>query len=219
MRTSKRETTADYLIYLEEKGIELGYFELQEIEDIDKSCCLNAKTQVIDFDKTKEKVVETDGLVTIKSCDCLKILPHKQCIDLIEMKGFNKFIEHFKGAEIEKKIDENVEKYNLQRKIADSLHILNAIVVKKEFGRTNEDAQFFEDTKINYILLTDVDIINQSFNYIALNFIFFGQYSDSIENHIAAKLNTELDAIPNISHKLNKPMLKTCGEIDNYYLQ
>jgi hypothetical protein len=219
MRTNNRKTVADYLTYLEDKGIEIGYFELHEIKDIDKSCCGNAQTRVIDFDKTKEKVVEAESLITTKSCDCLKIQPEKQCIDLIEMKGFTKFMEHFKGTEIGQKIDENVEKYDLQRKIEDSLHLLNTIVVKKELGRTNDDAQFFRDTKINYILLTDVDSINNGRNYFNLAMYFLATYSNSPEKYITAKLEAELGAIPNISHKLNKPMLKTCSEIDAYYAQ
>jgi predicted Ser/Thr protein kinase len=217
MRTNKRETVADYLTYLENKGVEIGYFELHEIKNIDKSCCTNAKTLVIDFDKTKEKIVDAESLITTKSCDCLKIQPEKQCIDLIEMKGFNKFMEHFKGSKIGEKIDENVEKYDLQRKIEDSLHLLNTIVIKKELGRTNDDARFFRDTKINYILLTDVDSINNGKNYFNLAMYFLATHSTSPEKYITAKLEAELGAIPNISHKLNKPMLKTCSEIDAYY--
>lgn len=218
MKSSKRETVADYLTYLEDKGIELGYFQLQKIKDIEKSCCTNAITQVIDFDKTKDILVAADGLVTPKSCDCLKIRPEKQCIDLIEMKSFAEYIDRFKGTEIGKNIDEMVAKWDLQKKIEDSLHLLNTIALKKELGRTNNDTLSFRNTKINYILLTDVDSLN-SFNYIALNFIFYSQNTDSIGNFITSKLSGELAAIPSISHKLNKPTLKTCGEIDDYYLE
>jgi hypothetical protein len=218
MSQSKRKTTEDYLIHLENKGIEKGYFNIYELKDIDKSCCLIATTKVIDFDKTKEKLVAIDGLITTKSCDCLKICPKKQCIDLIEIKGFTKFIEYFKGIKVSEMVSAKIEKYDLQGKIEDSLRLLDIIVLKQELDRTIEDVQFFRDTKINYILLTDVDSINQSFNYIALNFIFYAQYSDSLETHITSKLSEELANIPLISHKLNKPMLKTCSEIDAFYL-
>lgn len=218
MSQNKRQTTEDYLIYLENKGIEKGYFEIHELKAINKSCCLNATTKVIDFDKTKDKLVATDNLITTKSCDCLKICPKQQCIDLIEIKSFVKFIEYFKGTKISEKIGVKIEKYDLQGKIEDSLRLLDIIVLKQELNRTSEDVQFFRETKINYILLTDVDSINQSFNYIALNFIFYAQYSDSMENYIVSKLNASLSNIPNISHKLNKPMLKTCNEIDAYYV-
>ena len=112
MKVKKRETVAEYLTYLEDKGIEIGYFELHEIKDIDKSCCSNATTKVIDFDKTKEIIVDSESLVSTKSCDCLKICPDKECIDLIEMKGFSKFIEYFSGAKIDEKIDDTVKKYD-----------------------------------------------------------------------------------------------------------
>jgi hypothetical protein len=222
MSQNKRQTIEEFLIYFEKKGIEKGYFELCKIKELGKTCCLNAITQVIDFDKTKDKIVAKDGLKTPKSCDCLKIRPNQKCLDLIEMKGFAKFIEHFKGNEINQEINIQIVKHDLEGKIEDSLRLLDIIVLKKEMERTDKDVQFFRETKINYIVLTDIDsidIANQAFNYIALNFIFYSQYSDSLENYITTKLKKELESIPNISHKLNKPMLKTCSEIDAYYLE
>jgi hypothetical protein len=219
MTIEKRKTVAEYLTYIEKKGIEIGYFELMHIKDIDKSCCTSAITLVIDFDKTKEKIVAAENLITTKSCDCLKICPDKHCIDLIEMKGFTKFMEHFKGSKISEKIDETVAKYDLQRKIEDSLHLLNTLVVKKELGRTNEDAQFFRDTKINYILLTDVDSINNGKDYFNLSMFFLATHSNSPENYITLKIEDELTNIPNMGYKLNKPMQKSCSEIDDFYLK
>jgi hypothetical protein len=219
MKSNKRETVEDYLIHLESKGIEIGYFEIYPIKDLHKSCCLNATTKVIDFDRTKIKLVATDHLVTPKSCDCLKIQPKKGCIDLIEMKGFAKFIDRFKGISAGEVINEQIQDWDLQKKIEDSLHILNTITLKKELRRNNNDVEFFRNTKINYIVLTDVDSIHESFNYIALNFIFYAEYSDSMENYIASEISKELTKIPNINHKLNSPMLKTCNEIDDYYLE
>ena len=219
MKVKRRETVAEYLTYLEDKGIEIGYFELHEIKDIDKSCCSNATTKVIDFDKTKEIIVDSESLVSTKSCDCLKICPNRESIDLIEMKGFSKFIEYFRGAKIDEKIDDTVKKYDLKKKIEDSLHLLDTIVRKKEFGRTNEDAQFFSDTKINYILLTDVDSINSGLNnYFTFALYFLATHSNSPESYITSKLENELTKLPNISYKLNKPVLKTCSEIDAFYV-
>ena len=149
MNQNKRESVEDYLLYLENKGIEKGYFDLQSIKDIDKSCCTEARTMVIDFDKTKEKLVAQSKLVTTKSCDCLKIRPHKQCLDLIEIKGFAESLKYYRGAKIDEKLTENVKKFDLEKKIEDSLHLLETLVRKEEFQRNNADAQFFRETKIN----------------------------------------------------------------------
>jgi hypothetical protein len=220
-KVEKRKTVAEYLTYFEAKGIEKGYFELKEIRFLGKTCCFNATTEVIDFDKTKEKLEKSDNLNTPSSCDGLKIRPDKNCIDLIEIKGLIKFFEWFKeGSEqLEKSIDEKIEKFDLHKKIEDSLHLLETVVRKNEFGKTDEDTQFFRNTKINYILLTDIESKNQAFEDIAYNFMFYGLDSNSIANHVKSKFNAELDAIPNINYKLNKPMLKTCSEIDAYYAQ
>jgi hypothetical protein len=221
MSQNKRQTIEEYLIHLENKGIEKGYFELRKIKELGKTCCHNVISQVIDFDKTKDIIVAKDGLKTPKSCDGLKIRPNQKCLDLIEMKGFAKFIQHFKGNEINQEIDIQIAKHDLEGKIEDSLRLLDIIVLKKEMERTDNDVQFYRETKINYIVLTDIDRINFSnqFDYIALNFIFYSQYGDSLDNYISAKLKKELHSIPNINHKLNKPMLKTCGEIDDFYLE
>lgn len=218
MKTNKRNSINDYLTYFENRGIELGYFKVYQIKDIEKSCCTNAKTTVIDFDKIKQKLVADSQLNTIKSCDCMKIRPDKHCIDLIEMKGFVKLIDNFKKLTIDKEIDGKVAKFNFIKKIEDSLFIIDTLVRRKEFEKTLVDDIFIRDTKINYTVLTDVDSINESFNYIALNFIFYAEYSNSIENYITTKLETELLQISNFTHKLNKPTLITCSEIDSYYL-
>ena len=62
MSQEKRLTLADYLTYLEQKGIEKEYFEVYALKDIHKSCCGGATTKVIDFDKVKEKVVREEDL-------------------------------------------------------------------------------------------------------------------------------------------------------------
>lgn len=219
MKSNKRETIEDYLIHLENKGVEKGYFELKKIKNIEKSCCSTSETEVIDFDKTKDKLTASGGLVTTKSCDCIKICPTKQSIDLIEMKGFVPFVENFKKKRIDLEVNKKIAKFDFTKKIEDSLVMLDILVRKTEFEKTLQDDVFFRETKINYIVLTDVDSIHESFNYIALNFIFYAEYSDSMKNYLVSELNKELIKIPSINHKLNSPMLKTCSEIDDYYLE
>lgn len=243
MKITKRETVADYLTYLEQRGIEKGYFELQAIRNIGSTCCLNATTEVINFDDTKEKIVAANKWKTIKSCDGLKIRPKKGCIDLIEMKSCKQIIDNFfrdkknSGKRVDAAMDDKIVHFNLVKKIEDSLLVLDDltrkedfnqivedsmlvldnITVKQEFDQTLQDAVFYRETKINYIFLTDVDTINDSLNYIVLNVIFLAECSVSMEDYISTKLNTELNSLPEMGHKFNKPMLKTCSEIDAYY--
>ena len=218
MTPKKRTTIEAFLTHFEQKGIETGYFEVAKIKEIDKTCCHNATTEVIDFDKTKEKLVAATQLITTKSCDCLKIRPKNKSVDLIEMKGFAAMLHYFKGEKVDEKINKTVENFDLLRKVEDSVSILDILVRKKEFEMTSDDATFYRETQLNFIVLTDTDTLNSGFNYFAFVSYFLSNYSDSVENYIDTKLNTELSKIPRINHKLNKPTLKTCGEIDAYLL-
>ena len=218
MTSGKRTTIEAFLTHFEQKGIETGYFEVVKIKKIDKTCCHNATTEVIDFDKTKEKLVDAAKLITTKSCDCLKIRPKNQSIDLIEMKGFGAVLDYFKGDKIDEEINQKVENFDLREKIEDSLSLLDFLVRKKEFERTSDDAKFYQETQLNFIVLTDTDSLT-GINYFASVSYFLSNYSNSIENYIDNQLNTELSKIPQINHKLNKPTLKTCGEIDAYLRQ
>ena len=219
MTPKKRTTIEAFLTHFEQKGIETGYFEVAKIKEIHKTCCHNAAAEVIDFDKTKEKLIKTTKLITTKSCDCLKIRPKNSSIDLIEMKGFAQMLNYFKSPKIDETINKTVEKFDLVRKVEDSLYLLDTLVRKKELEMTTDDATFYRQTNINFVVLTDTDTLNSGFNYFAFVSYFLSNYSDSIENYIDNQLNTELSKIPQINHKLNKPTLKTCGEIDAYLLQ
>ena len=66
--------------------------------------------------------------------------------------------------------------------------------------------------------MTDVDSISEGINnYFNLAIYFLATHSNLPESYIKAKLEGELTAIPNINYKFNKPMLKTCSEIDTFY--
>ena len=133
MTSRKRTTIEAFLTHFEQKGIETGYFEVAKIKEIHKTCCHNATTDVIDFDKTKEKLVATTQLITTKSCDCLKIRPKNKSIDLIEMKGFAAMIHYFKGDKVDEKINKTVENFDLLRKVEDSVSLLDIL----EIGRAH----------------------------------------------------------------------------------
>jgi hypothetical protein len=217
MNPEKRLTITDYLAYLEQRGIEKGYFEVFAMKDIHKSCCTDATIEVIDFDKVKDKIVKEEDLVTVKSCDCLKILPEKGRIDFIEIKSFKALIDNFKQNDLDKAIDKQVEKFNFRKKIKDSLHILETLTRKNDFGRTELDEIHYDNVTIHYIVLTDVNTVKNSFNYIAFSLIFLSQYSTSPENFIQDKISKKLATIPKLRPNLNTPTLKSCSEIDAYY--
>lgn len=110
---------------LQDFGIREGFFDIKPLRELPKSCCLNAATEVIDYDKTKEILSKITPINQPKSADALKILPHLDRIDFIELKGFESFIHHNKeNRDVHKQVDRQIEKFDLSTKIKDSLFIL-----------------------------------------------------------------------------------------------
>jgi hypothetical protein len=84
-----------FLEKLCQQGSSLGFFEVKKISEIESEC--NQNLEVIDFDLTKNKVCAHCSLVSLKSCDALKILIKENCLDFIELKKFEKLISFVKG--------------------------------------------------------------------------------------------------------------------------
>jgi hypothetical protein len=84
----------DFLHRLLDFGCHSDYFHLKSIGTVAKSCCPDAITEVIDFDKTKDKVCSEAMLQPYKSCDALKILPALKRIDFIEFKSLKPFVHY-----------------------------------------------------------------------------------------------------------------------------
>ena len=74
-----------------------------------------------------------------KSADALKILPHLNRLDFIELKGFQKFIQYDKEKNFQKKI----EGFDLEGKIKDSLLVLDLVVKDKSICFTKHYSRLF----------------------------------------------------------------------------
>lgn len=83
----------DFLTQLSQSGHDAGWFETKTLGLLDKSCCPQVKTEVIDFDQTKTLLAQYQKKALLKSCDALKILNNadQQRLDFIEMKGWLTF--------------------------------------------------------------------------------------------------------------------------------
>ncbi|MCU0347603.1 MAG: hypothetical protein MUC59_11750 [Saprospiraceae bacterium] len=205
-----------------EIGVQNGYFELSTIGSVDKSCCTAATTEIIDFDKLKEKLVQEKGLQTLKSCDGLKILPNKERIDFVEMKGVRKLLQytknHTKPVALKQEISDKFDSFNFLGKIRDSWTLLTLVASLKEFivegGTRNE---LFEARK-HLVILTDIDPNENAVELIALNLQYLATFSTPIERQISELFANALDAIPEgLFLNFQKPVLKSCKEIDAYY--
>lgn len=211
-------THEEFLERLEKFGVDNGYFEKKLISNISKTCCSTSNTEVIDFDKTKEKISSENKLQQPKSCDALKILHDKNRLDFIEFKGFKQFINHNTNKNFSKKLEDQVEKFNFPRKIRDSLFILENITHNNIFKITSHEKDFYEQTEKNYVILVDIDLKNNPVQGIAVSLSTLAQTSTKAEVLIKNELSSHVSSINGSSlHNLKQPILKSCSDIDSYY--
>lgn len=205
---------------LMEFGISEKYFHVKPLGQLEKSCCSNSKIAVIDYDKTKELVSNIAKIQQPKSADALKILPQLNRIDFIELKGFEKYIQHKKDkSDINKEVSNQVEKFGLTEKIRDSLFVLAFLIKLKEFECKKFEREQYQQATKNYIIVVDIDL-NE--NPIKDRLITLAFLSEDTITHIKRKILYELkqavDDIPFSSlENFEKPKLFNCRKIDEYY--
>ncbi len=210
----------NFLQRLLDFGCNSDYFEIKPIGQLDKGCCPDSKTEVIDFDATKDKLCQETNLQTFKSCDALKILPELERLDFIELKGFQKFIKYQLKSDVSnsQKIDEQIEKFDLVDKIIASNHIIYLLIHNKNNSLKKYDRAYHRTVEKNYIILVDVELEKQAIENIALTLAFLSEASTPIEKQIASKLKTKItDLDTNLVPSLNQPILKSCNNIDDFY--
>jgi hypothetical protein len=193
------------------------FFEIKPLGQLEKSCCSNSTLDVIDFDKTKTIISIKRSETDPKSADALKIIPEKNRVDFIELKGFKKFIEnHQQDKTVEEKINTQITDFNLVKKIMDSLYVLEGVIRDRKFNCTKSEYNQYESTAKNYIVVTDIDdpLKNRLFlyNYLAGD---GSEKIDTIKHTIMEKLTESTNSI--LLDGLNRPIILSCNEIDKFY--
>lgn len=193
------------------KFIEVGEqyynFESKKIKYIDKSCCKNEECIVFDFDKIKDKVVQVHSLQTLSSCDALSICINKDCLDFIEMKGFEDFK---KSNPKEKKIDKQISKFDFKKKIEDSLYLLQTILNSSNFKATKDDQNKYQNIKKRYFIATDINIEDNALDGFIITMDFLSTTSN-IDKYLTIKLQDKIKDIDNI--EIEKPRLIECKNL------
>jgi hypothetical protein len=197
-------------------AISKNYFEKLAIKDIDKSCC-NLDYEIIDFDKTKEIICKESNQVTRKSCDGLCL---KKSINFIEFKSLNNFFnkefkyklksnkKNLKESEI---INEKVSSFGFDKKIRDSLWILDYILNHHEIKLNSENLEQFYNDKIEkkYFVVKDnfQPLINLSMQFNALSGVKNNQLKNRDTMDILIDKNLSKITL------INKPKLIDCNEL------
>ncbi len=175
---------------------------LCKIKDIPKSCCKYLEYEVIDFDKIKDKYCELNKTKPSSSCDCLDI--SKGRIDFIEMKGFEEFKKRKQPLD-EEKVDDQVSKFNFEKKLKDSYEILYEISKRCEIN--------LNDFNKRYFIVTDLEA--DTSGIIDLNFTLSALSEISSDDRLIYKILNE-KIKQNTELKWQRPILVDCCGLLKY---
>ena len=203
-----------------EFGFEENFFEIQPLGQLPASCCSTPKTLVIDFDKTKARISEESRLQQPKSADALKIITHLNRIDFIELKGFEMFIKNAKNpGNKNKTVTSQIEKFNLPKKIKDSLFLLHVLINCKKFHCSNQELAKFEQVIKGYIVVIDIELKKDPVKDRLATLTFLSE-NHNLKEKILTELNNFINCIPESSlENLAKPRIFNCNTIDGYYAE
>jgi nitrogen regulatory protein PII-like uncharacterized protein len=206
-------------------GINKGCFKIKHISKISEikdgrwdikfvSVLKKLKLHVIDFDETKELYCRKRKCGDLKSCDALMISPKNRRIDFIEFKII-------KSKSKESTLLSKMNKYKIEDKIHDSIHILNdiALVICNLNSNGTEKHEYYKvPIYVGVAMNINFDNGIQGF-YEALNHL--GENSSSItltyDDETVEKLK---DIIENIGNKCKykvKVFPINLENIDNHY--
>jgi hypothetical protein len=200
-------------------GTENGFFEFKSLSQLDKSCCTNATTEVIDYDKTKEVLSKAMQINQPKSADALKIFPQLNRIDFIELKGFEKFIQYNSSSNnSDKNVTNQISKFRLSDKIKDSLFILYLLTKNREFRCSHKETEQYQRASKNYIIVVDIDLYQSPIKDRLMTLSFLSEDPSNIKAKIVSELTNAVNSIPMSDlDNLEKPKLLSCNTIDRYY--
>jgi len=203
-------------------GINKGYFKIKhisKIENWDKKLApiiKKLKLHAIDFDETKELYCRKRNCGDLKSCDALMISPKKPKprIDFIEFKII-------KSKSKESTLLGKMNKYKIEDKINDSIHILNdiALVICNLNSNGTEKHEYYKvSIHVGVAMNINFDDGIQGF-YEALNHL--GENSSSItltyDDETVEKLKDIIEDIGNKCKYKVKVFPVNLENIDNHY--
>lgn len=183
------------------------------VKDLDKSCCIDQECELIDFDRAKEAIVKNANLATLCSCDGLWICVDKNCIDFVEMKGF----EEFKKCNPDPKagaIDKQIKKFDFHKKLHDSYFLLQTIINSSKFAATNDEHQTFYLAQKRYFIATDIKLKENAVFDILFRLEFLAEASN-IDREIETCLRSQVDQVQDVYYLTEKPKIVECRELCN----
>ncbi len=197
---------------IEQFAKEHQYFIFDSLTEVSDKTCICEDLELIDFDKTKEKIIKEANQNKRSSCDGLNL---KNSINFIEFKSFKNVKKKFNDNEdIDKKEKRfiNHTKISLPDKIESSLWIFEYILGHKNFLATKSEKEQYRNIEKNYYLVVDVDLSkNSQETFMAkLNGLTI---PTSLYDNLILEVKSVLNDVDNYI-KMSKPKLISCKELE-----
>lgn len=208
-----------------DKGIQLNIFELKALKNLEGSCASKANLEVIDYDNVKEKIYSLMNgqgnelkFNQPKSCDALKILPDQFRLDFIEIKGIKNFCDSLQRSakvEVDKRIEDQIQKFSLENKIEQSLDLFKLLLQITQLEVNNDVKKAILNNALKmYIVVIDEEVEEDYAKQIAASLDFLSTASN-YKKEVIIKLQESIDGIETV--KISKPVLMSHSKIDQYY--
>lgn len=209
----------NFLEKLCQQGSNLGFFEVKKISEIECECNQNLK--VIDFDLAKDKLCNYCDIVSLKSCDALKIIKKENRLDFIELKTFSKIFSFVKTLE---DCEKHVRDFEIPIKVKDSFVVLRNLTQVRGFNLTNSERQEYYSLAVNFVLAVDLDFNKDPVNSFAISLKALSIIPNSVSvslvesftGIIKKELEKQLADIRTINNIARVDLIRF-NEIDIYY--
>jgi len=174
------------------------------------SCSHRSQTVIIDFDHIKD--LHCKGQEPLASVDA--IYKNEELL-FIEIKGWKKYLEYHLHDISQKDIKEQITKYKLEKKLQDSLSILDILVSKANIS----DPHLFKSLPKQYIIVTDISTENDPLEKFAENLTFLATFSSGLNLWDATKEQIERFPSSRFSeYNISGPFLIYCKDFDRFIL-
>lgn len=192
-------------------GKKVYAFEELQLKNLEKSCCSSEECRVVDFDKAKESCIKIHSLNSTASCDGLKICTQQNQIDFIEMKGFEEYKKYNRNID-KKSIEAQVAKFDFNKKIEESLYILQTIINSTTFNASKDEKNKFKESTKRYFIVTDIDVKKDALATFEFTMNYLAS-SSNMDKIIVMCLEDKVKSINKTCYSIQKPKLISCKDI------
>jgi len=174
---------------IETFGKQEGYFQYKKIGLLNSKQVANTKTDVIDFDKTKD-IFYKGSSYQPSSCDALKFLSKQNRLDFLELKSVVNIVKY--NNPIEKSLKDI--RVAIPSKIQGSNQIMENIINHKKLDLSEEELSEYAACSKNFYLIVDNDISQDGLSSFYFNMVFASAFRQiENDNPIIVKGLMEID--------------------------